>query len=233
MRLGLFEALAGDPATAGELARRAGGRLVGAAIEVPRAARQRVEHLAAIDQVGRRQDQRCMRGPVEDASAPQFGSPGGFADLVGMDFQPQPHDRLGDRHPDRACRHGRQIAQPGEAVEIVRQRLRPIGLGEIEIGDRHALAAKRDPPVEQRIAAAGIADERILGHRDELERMAAAQPKRVERRAPSQFAKAFGDTVGERQAGAAPDADQPLAFVDPVWRAFLAHPPLNAAMLAA
>lgn len=174
-----------------------------------------------------------MRGPVEDAAAPQFGCPGGFADLVGMDFQPQPHDRFGDRHADRARRHCRQVAQPGEAVEVMRQRPRPFGLGEIEIGDRDAVAAQCDAPVEQGIAAARIADERILGHRDQFERMATAQPKGMERGAPCKLAEPFGDPVGERQAGAAPDADQPLAFVDAVWRALVRHPPLNAAILAA
>jgi hypothetical protein len=133
-----------------------------------------------------------------------------------MDFQPQPHDRLGDRHADWARRYCRQVAQPGKAVEVMGQRFRPIGLGEVEVGDCHAVAAERDPTVEQRIAAPRVADERILGHRDQLERMATAQPKGMERRAPGQFTEALGDAVGKRQACAAPDADQPLAFVDPV-----------------
>ena len=78
----------GDHAAPGGDARQPGGRLVGAAIEMPRAARQRVEHLAAIDQVGRRQDQRRVRGPEQDAAAPQIGAPGRLADLVGMRGEP-------------------------------------------------------------------------------------------------------------------------------------------------
>ena len=43
-----------------------------------------------------------MRGPVEDAAAPHLGAPGRLADLFGMDGEPRAHQRLGDRHADRA-----------------------------------------------------------------------------------------------------------------------------------
>jgi hypothetical protein len=68
--------------------RHAGRHAIGGAIEMAGAARQRVEHRGAIDQVLARQDQRRMRGPEQDAAAPEIGAPGGIGDLLAMRIQP-------------------------------------------------------------------------------------------------------------------------------------------------
>ena len=93
-------------------ARRTGGNFVGTAIDMARTPGERVEHAAAIDEVGRGQDQRRVCRPEQDAPAPQIGAPGRFAHLVGMRVEPAPHQRFGHRRRLRARRHRRKVAQP-------------------------------------------------------------------------------------------------------------------------
>ena len=210
-----------------------GGALSARAIEMPRAARERVEHQAAIDQVGRRQDQRRVRGPVEDAAAPQLGVPGRLADLFGMDGEPRAHQRLGDRRADRARRDGRQIAQPGEAVEMVAERRLPARLGEIEIGEGDALAAKASSA--PRAGRCRARESPTNGSSGTAISFSGCRPRR--RSAWSGVRQARRRKRSDTRSA----SDSPLP---PPWRisrlpssissgAVVAHPPLNAAMLAA
>src|SRR3546814_12562045 len=56
---------------------RSGARLVGDAVEVARRAREMVEHRRSIDEVARRQDQRRVARPEQDAPRCVVGLPRG------------------------------------------------------------------------------------------------------------------------------------------------------------
>ena len=104
----------GDP-------RQARRRLVGGGIEMPRAARQRVEQRRAIAGVAAGQDVGRIGGPEEDALAPQLGRPG-LVDPRAMGDQPAPGDRLGQPRALFAAGRSGEVAQPGEALHFARQR---------------------------------------------------------------------------------------------------------------
>ncbi len=157
-----------------------------------------------------------MRGPEQDATAPLIGAPRRIGDFLAMCLQPAPHDLLGDRRTLRARRDAGEIAEPGEALQIFGEGRRPARLGEIELGDRPLFAAEVDHAVEQAVAAMDVAEKGIVGHCDELERMASAQPHSVERRAPGQALEAFGDALGKAEATITAGADEPFAFLDSV-----------------
>ena len=214
---------------------------------MPRLPRERVQHLRAIDEVGRRQDQRGVRRPEHDPPPDQIAAPGRLGHAVGMGGEPFAHDRLRHRRGLDPLRHGRQIAQPGETVDVIDERsgARP---GD-RVGHRGLFAAEHEAPLHQRAPAARIAEQGIVGHRDQLQRIAPAQPHRVERGAPGQPVEPFGQTFGQRQPLVAAGADQALALeilavlIGPVLKFERrltgliairpAHPPLSAAMLAA
>src|SRR3546814_17079106 len=101
---------------------------------------------------------------------------------------------FGERRGLRARRHRRQIAQPRETVDIIEEIGRYVGPGEIERIDRAFLAAKAPFALEKRIAARDIAEKWILGHRAQLERIAPAQAKRVERGAQGKRMETGKDT---------------------------------------
>src|SRR3546814_9838020 len=69
----------GDDADPGDELADAGPRLVGDAVEVARRARELVEHRRAVDEVARREDQRRVARPEEDAPAAILGPPRGLA----------------------------------------------------------------------------------------------------------------------------------------------------------
>src|SRR3546814_445638 len=98
------------------------------------------------------------------------------------------------------------------------------------------ISAKAQFALEQRIAARDIAEKGILGHRDQLERVASAQAQRVDRGAPGEAMEAILQPLGERESLLAPQPDQPLAFLDTVGGGIVlvsAHPPLSARILSA
>src|SRR3546814_9854748 len=119
---------------------------------------------------------------------------------------------------------------------IIEEIGRYVGPGEIERIDRAFLAAKAQFALEQRIAARDIAEKGILGHRDQLERVASAQAQRVDRGAPGEAMEAILQQLGERESLLAPQPDQPLAYLDTVGGGIVlvsAHPPLSARILSA
>ena len=182
-----------------------------------------------------------MRGPEQDAPPPQIGPPGGRIDRLGKGVEPAAHQIFGDGRTLRPRRDGRQVAQPGEAVQMIGETARPVGMGEIDRFDPALLAAPVEDAAEQRMTALHIAQHRVLGYRHQFQRMPPLQPQRMERGAPGQPVQMLAQPVGERQPAAA-DPDQPLAFLDAVGalrgraavRRF-AHSdqPRRAAMLAA
>ncbi len=177
-----------------------------------------------------------MRGPVQDPPPPEIRAPRLRIDAVGIGGEPACHHGFRDRCGLRAGGDARQVAQPGEAVDVIGEAAAPVALREIERLDRPALAAPRQHAREQRFTAADVADHRIVGHCDQLQRIAPFQPHAVERGPPGQFLEAFGQPFGERQALVAAQRDQPLAFLDPVGRGLGnrgGQPPLKPAMLAA
>src|SRR3546814_7900092 len=87
---------------------------------------------------------------------------------------------------------------------IIEEIGRYVGPGEIERIDRAFLAAKAQFALEQRIAARDIAEKGILGHRDQLERVASAQAQRVDRGAPGEAMEAILQPLGERESLLAP-----------------------------
>ena len=97
--------------------------LVGSRIEMPRAARQRVEQRRAIAGIAAGQDVGRIGGPEEDPLAPQFGRPG-LVDPCAMGDQPAAGDRLGQPRAFFAAGRGGEVAQPGEALHFARQRRR-------------------------------------------------------------------------------------------------------------
>ena len=227
----------GDHPAPGGDARHADRHLFRAAIDVSGATSKAIEHRRSVDQIGRRQDQRRVRRPEQDAQAHQIGAPRRLGDMIGMHIEPFLHQIFRDRRGLRARRDARQVAQPGEAVQMIGETRRPIGIGERDPIDRAAFAGDRQHALHQRVAAPHVAEKRILGHRDQLQRIAPAQAKRVNRRSPGQPRETFGQALGQRQTLVAAQANQPLALLDAIssglWRRFAAHPPLRARMLAA
>src|SRR3546814_12333570 len=78
----------GDDADPGDELADAGPRLVGDAVEVARRARELVEHRRAVDEVARREDQRRVARPEEDAPAAILGPPRGLARRLASDGVP-------------------------------------------------------------------------------------------------------------------------------------------------
>jgi hypothetical protein len=203
---------------------------------MPRAAGEGVKDARTIDQIGGGQDQRRMRSPEQDAAAPLIGAPRRLGHFFAVGGEPATHDRFGNRHASRPRGDAGEIAQPGEALEIVAKGRRPVRRREIELLNRAILTAKADYAFEQGVAATGVAEKGIIRNCDELERVASAQPHRVERGTPGQSLKALGNSLREAQAPIAAGANEPFAFLDSVGAGpggRIVHPPLSAAMLAA
>jgi hypothetical protein len=181
-----------------------------------------------------------MRGPEQQPPPPQVGTPGERIDPLGIFIEPSRHQLFGDRCCLRPGGDGGQVAQPGEAVDIFGKRPAPFAALERQRVDRVRLAAKAQFAAQQRLAAAHVADDGIVGHRDQLQRVAALEAHCVKRGAPGQLVEAFGQALGEAQALVAADAHQALALLDPIGKAFgrnvvhaWAGAPRSAAMFAA
>ena len=178
-----------------------------------------------------------MRRPEQDATTDDIVTPAEPADMIAMRGDPLAHDRLGHRHALFARRGGGKIAQPGEALHMRREGIGDVERREIKIGERNAFATEAEHPAEHRLPRAQITDDRIVGHREQLQREATAQAKTVQRRAPGQAVETVGEAIGQRQTLVAIEPNQPLAFLDPVGggidRDLPAHPPLRRRILSA
>ncbi len=157
-------------------------RAVGRAIEVARTAGQRVQHLLAIVDIVGVEDEGRIGRPEQDAPAPQIGPPGGLADDAGMAIEPPPHQVLGHRRAFAPGGRRRQIAQPGEAMQVIGEGGREAAAAERL--DHHRFAAVEHSPLEQSTARTCRAGDRIGRHVEQLHRIAPAQPQFVKRRAP-------------------------------------------------
>jgi hypothetical protein len=64
--------------------------------------------------------------------------------------------------------------------------------------------------------ARDVAEDGVVGDRDQLQRVPPLEAQRVERGAPCQPVEALGQAIGERQPFVAAETDQATTFVDPV-----------------
>ncbi|PAV93381.1 hypothetical protein WR25_25293 [Diploscapter pachys] len=189
------------------------------------AARQRVENARSIDEVGGRQDQRRVARPEQQPPAPQIGPPRQRIDPLGIIVEPARHQRLGDRRALRARRHGRQVSQPREAVDVIGKRPAPVAALERERVDRVRLALERQLATQQRMAAPHVAHHGIVRHRNQLQRIATLQPHRVDRRTPRACPPRSHRGHPARRAGSRDDGG--------ATGRSSAHQPRSAAILAA
>ena len=97
------------------------GGLVGGRIDVAGAAREGVEQRRAITAVAARQNVRRIGRPEEDALTPQMRGPCRI-DLRSVRQKPAPDHGLGKPRAFLARRGGGEIAQPGEALELLGER---------------------------------------------------------------------------------------------------------------
>ncbi len=209
----------------------AGRRLVGAAIEVACAARQRVQHHRAVGRVLAGQQQRRISGPEQQPPAPQVRPPRRLGQRVGVDREPSGGDLDRDRRGRAEILDHGEIAQPGEALQVLGHRRRDRERREVQRRDVDGFAMVQDPPVQHRRAGAHVAGDGIVRDRQQLQRIAATQPQAVQRRAPGEAMEADRDPLDQRHAfaGRADQAPAGLDAVPPGHR----QPPFSAAMLAA
>src|SRR3546814_1804911 len=85
--------------------------------DLARRARELVEHRRAVDEVARREDQRRVARPEEDAPAAILGPPRGLAHRLAMGGEPLADQRFGDRGGFGAGARGGKVAQPGRSEE--------------------------------------------------------------------------------------------------------------------
>ena len=89
-------------------------------------------------------------------------------------MQPAADDRLGEPRAVLARGGGGEVAQPGEALQLLGQRaVAPIAR-EIEVARARRLAADGESAGEQGIAALAVALDMVARHRDQLQRLAAS-----------------------------------------------------------
>src|SRR5205085_12564463 len=91
----LDEQARGDDAGPGGDARQAQSGAVGGAIEMTRAARERLQDRRAIVDILRVENERGISRPEQDAASPQIGAPGGFADDARVAIEPLAGQILG------------------------------------------------------------------------------------------------------------------------------------------
>ena len=133
-------------------------------------------------------------------------------------------DRFGALGAALARRRGGKVAQPGEALQIGGEILGQADRGEIQAFDRDFGAVVGEDAAEQGLARRLVAGDRVLGHRDQLQRHPAAQPQRVERRPPGEAVQAVIEALEQRQAAVVADPDQPLARLDLALARLALHP---------
>ena len=131
-----------------------------------------------------------------------------------MNREPAAHDRFGGPRALLPRGGGGKIAQPREALQIETEILGQAERGEIEPFDRHLGPAMAEGAGQQRLAGALVAQDRILGHRDQLQRHAAAKPQFVHRRPPGEAVEAVTQPLEQGEAAIVADPDQPLAGLD-------------------
>jgi hypothetical protein len=154
-----------------------GRRFVGIAVEVTRAARERVEKRRAVAAVAARQDVGRISGPEEDSLAPEVRRPS----LVGpraVRKQPAPDHRFGEPRALFARRGGGKVAQPGEALELPGEGAARPGCRKVEVPQRDRLSADAEAAGEQGFAALTVALNVVPWYCEELERLLAVlQPR--------------------------------------------------------
>src|SRR5437868_5531791 len=88
-----------------------------------------------------------------------------------MREEPAADDRLGEPRALLARRGGGKIAQPGEALQLLGQRLRGADRAKVEVLERQGLTAQRVSAGEQGVTADAFAADVVARNGDELQRL--------------------------------------------------------------
>src|SRR5437764_8950952 len=143
---------------------------------------QGVEQRRAIPAVARRQDVGRIGGPEEDPLAPQMRRPC-VVDPSAVRQQPAANQRFGQARTLVARRRRGEVAQPREALELLRQWPGCTNLAEIDILEDKGFAADGKPACEERIAARALAANMVTRDGDDLERLPGRPQARKKRAA--------------------------------------------------
>src|SRR5205085_12090819 len=106
----------------------------------------------------------------EDALAPQVRRPSPV-DARAMGEQPTPDNRFSEASALLARCGSGKIAQPGKALQLLRQRISRADRREIEVLERQRFAAESEASGQQGIAARSVPPHMIPRDGDELERL--------------------------------------------------------------
>ena len=95
----------------------------------------------------------------------------GIVDAGAVREQPAARERFGEPRALLARGRGGEIAQPGEALQLVGDRAAGAERGEIEFLERDRLAAEVKAAGEQSVAALAVAMNMVARNGDQLERL--------------------------------------------------------------
>jgi hypothetical protein len=213
-RAALDDERGGDHSGPGRYPGQARPGFLGGLVEMAGAARKRVEKQGAIAAVATGQYVGRIGRPEEDPAPPQIGAPGPFRHRVGMLGEPLLDQFLGELGGALAGRRGGEVAKPLEALQIVGKVGGQGRVVEIQAFGRDLDSAADEASVQDRLPGRLVPGHRILGNREQLERMAAAEAQGVERRSPGQAVDHRRQLLAERGAVTAADPDQPFARLD-------------------
>src|SRR5438270_9521888 len=153
---------------------------------MPRAPGEGVEQRRAVTAVAAGEDVRRVRSPEEDSLAPQMRRPG-FVDPGPVREQPTADKRLGQPRTLLARGSGREVAEPGKALQLLGQAAGRASPPEVEIPERKRLGPDRETTGEKRIAARPFAVDMVARNGGELQRLPRTGQPRQEG-AASEFA---------------------------------------------
>ena len=196
-------------------------------------ARDRIEHAAAIDQIAARQDIGGVGGPVHKPPGAIVRAPGRLGHFHAMRVQPLVHQLFGQFGALRPVGHRRQIAQPGETVDIILEIRRQLFALFVQLAERHLQAAKLEAALTQRLAARRIAGQWIVRHGKQARRQLAGQAHIMQRCAPGQLVEQFGHLFGKRRCRAGIPHHERAAVLCRRLALGHAHWPFRPAILAA
>ena len=119
------------------------GRLFGVRVEVPSPARECVEECRAITAVGARQDIGRIGRPEEDPLAPELRRPR-LVDFGAVSDQPTSENCFRQPSAVFAGRRSCQVAEPGETLQLGRERPAGADRCEIEVAKRNCIASNAE-----------------------------------------------------------------------------------------
>ena len=87
-------------------------------------------------------------------------------------MEPAPHDPFREARPFLAGRGRGEVAQPGEALDLLSHIARAAECAEVEVSQRDGLAADEQAAGKQSFSARTIAGHVVAGHGGEPQRLA-------------------------------------------------------------